>query len=53
MCDLGRDSFFEMIDEKLDEIDEILAEYEGKVDSDIKQLKIYLQDARDIVSNNT
>lgn len=53
MCDLGRDSFFELIDEKLDEIDEIVNEYEGKMDSDIKQLISYLQDARDIVAQNT
>lgn len=52
MCDLGRDSFFELIDEKLDEIEEIFNEYEGKMDSDIKQLKSYLQDAKDIVSQN-
>lgn len=52
MCDLGRDSFFELIDEKLDEIEEIFDEYEGKLDSEIKQLRQYLQDAKDIVSNN-
>lgn len=52
MCDLGRDSFFELIDEKLDEIEEIFTEYEGKMDSDIKQLRHYLQDAKDIVSKN-
>jgi frataxin-like iron-binding protein CyaY len=52
MCDLSRESFFELIDEKLEEIDEMFSEYEGKIDSDLKQLKMYLQDARDIVSKN-
>jgi hypothetical protein len=52
MCDLSRESFLELIDEKLEEIDEMFSEYEGKIDSDLKQLKLYLQDARDIVSKN-
>lgn len=52
MCDLGRDSFFELVDEKLDEIEEIFSEYEGKMDGDIKQLRSYFQDAKDIVSKN-
>jgi hypothetical protein len=50
--DFGREQFFEMIDEKLEEIDEIFSDYEGKFDKEIKHLKQILEDARDLVAQN-
>lgn len=52
MNKFGRDTFLEMFDEKLAEMDELFSDYEEPLDPDLSRLKELHQDMLDIVTKN-